>query len=329
MSGAMSGAMSGGGAGDNRPMSQTTIIATRESRLALWQAEHVRALLVQRFAIEVELLGMTTQGDRILDRALSKIGGKGLFVKELETALEDGRAHLAVHSLKDVPMDLPAGFVLAAVLEREDPRDAFVSNRHAALDELPQGAVVGTSSLRREAQLRDRKPTLRVKLLRGNVNTRVQKLDEGQYDAMVLAAAGLNRLEQGHRVSALLDPAEFLPAVGQGALALECPSARTDVIEWLQPLVHRPTLLAITAERAFSRALSGSCHTPIGGFATFREDGLWLRGLIASRDGTDILRGERTARIDPETGETSDAETLGRALADEFLARGASRFIAA
>ena len=225
-------------------------------------------------------------------------------------------------------MQLAAPFALSAVMVREDPRDAFVSTRHASLEAMPAGAVVGTSSLRREAQLRERKPTLRVKLLRGNVNTRVQKLDEGQYDAMILAAAGLNRLEQGHRASALLDPAEFLPAVGQGALALECPVGRTDVIEWLKPLIHPPTLLAISAERAFSHALSGSCHTPIGGYATFRDDGLWLRGLIASRDGTDILRGERTARIDPETGKASDAEALGRELADEFLARGAKRFIA-
>lgn len=306
------------------------VIATRESALALWQAEHVRTRLGALYPqTHVELLGMTTQGDRVLDRPLAAIGGKGLFIQEIETAMLEGRADFAVHSLKDMPMEMAPGFTIAAVPVREDPRDALVCNAWPSIDALPDGAVVGTSSLRREAQLRDRKPTLRVKLLRGNVNTRVQKLDEGQYDAMVLAAAGLNRLEQGHRVSALLDPAEFLPAVGQGALALECPSARTDVIEWLQPLVHRPTLLAITAERAFSRALSGSCHTPIGGFATFREDGLWLRGLIASRDGTDILRGERTARIDPETGETSDAETLGRALADEFLARGASRFIAA
>ncbi|MBE7522239.1 MAG: hydroxymethylbilane synthase [Burkholderiales bacterium] len=306
------------------------LVALRKSALSLCHAQYIRDRLLAIYPdCAVTLRGITTQGDRVLDQALAAIGGKGLFIQEIETAMLEGRADFAVHSLKDMPMEMAPGFTIAAVPVREDPRDALVCNAWPSIDALPDGAVVGTSSLRREAQLRDRKPTLRVKLLRGNVNTRVQKLDEGQYDAMVLAAAGLNRLEQGHRVSALLDPAEFLPAVGQGALALECPSARTDVIEWLQPLVHRPTLLAITAERAFSRALSGSCHTPIGGFATFREDGLWLRGLIASRDGTDILRGERTARIDPETGETSDAETLGRALADEFLARGASRFIAA
>jgi len=297
--------------------------------LSLCHAQYIRDRLLAIYPdCDVMLRGITTQGDRVLDQPLAEIGGKGLFIQEIETAMLEGRADFAVHSLKDMPMEMAPGFTIAAVPIREDPRDALVCNAWPSIDALPDGAVVGTSSLRREAQLRERKPTLRVKLLRGNVNTRVQKLDEGQYDAMILAAAGLNRLEQGHRASALLDPAEFLPAVGQGALALECPVGRTDVIEWLKPLIHPPTLLAISAERAFSHALSGSCHTPIGGYATFRDDGLWLRGLIASRDGTDILRGERTARIDPETGKASDAEALGRELADEFLARGAKRFIA-
>lgn len=275
------------------------------------------------------LRGITTQGDRVLDQSLADIGGKGLFIQEIETAMLEGRADFAVHSLKDMPMEMAPGFTIAAVPVREDPRDALVCNLYSSLDALPDRAVVGTSSLRREAQLRERRPNLKVKLLRGNVNTRIMKLDEGQYDAMILAAAGLNRLEQGHRASALLDPEVFLPAVGQGALALECPIARSDVIEWLAPLVHRPTLLAITAERAFSRALSGSCHTPIAGYATFRDGELWLRGLIASRDGTDVLRGERSTKLDAERGIETDAEALGQALADEFLTRGARRFMTA
>ncbi|NWG73495.1 MAG: hydroxymethylbilane synthase, partial [Rubrivivax sp.] len=202
-------------------MSDTLIIATRESRLALWQAHHVRDLLRERFGLTVELLGMTTRGDQILDVTLSKVGGKGLFVKELETALEDGRAHLAVHSLKDVPMQLPAGFALAAVLEREDPRDAFVSSRYASLDELPEGAVVGTSSLRREVQLRALRPDLAIEPLRGNLDTRLRKLDEGQYDAIVLAAAGLKRLGLAQRIAGLFETDVMLPCAGQGALGLE------------------------------------------------------------------------------------------------------------
>lgn len=306
------------------------LVALRKSALSLCHAQYIRDRLLAIYPeCDVMLRGITTQGDRVLDQPLAEIGGKGLFIQEIETAMLEGRADFAVHSLKDMPMEMAPGFTIAAVPIREDPRDALVCNAWASIDALPDGAVVGTSSLRREAQLRERRPTLKVKLLRGNVNTRVKKLDEGQYDAMILAAAGLNRLEQGHRASALLDPGVFLPAVGQGALALECPIARTDVIEWLKPLIHHPTLLAITAERAFSHALSGSCHTPIGGYATFRGGELWLRGLIASRDGTDILRGERTAAIDPESGPMAQAEALGRALADEFLARGAQRFISA
>lgn len=305
-------------------------VALRKSALSLCHAQYIRDRLLAIYPeCDVMLRGITTQGDRVLDQPLADIGGKGLFIQEIETAMLEGRADFAVHSLKDMPMEMAPGFTIAAVPIREDPRDALVCNLYPSLDALPDGAVVGTSSLRREAQLRERKPGLKVKLLRGNVNTRVKKLDEGQYDAMILAAAGLNRLEQGHRASALLDPAEFLPAVGQGALALECPIERTDVIGWLAPLVHRPTLLAITAERAFSRALSGSCHTPIGGYAMFRDSELWLRGLIASRDGTDILRGERSVRLDPERGAEADAEVLGHTLAEEFLSRGAARFIAA
>ena len=222
-------------------MPDTLIIATRESRLAVWQAEHVRELLQRRFGLTVELLGMTTRGDQILDRALSKVGGKGLFVKELETALEEGRAHLAVHSLKDVPMELPPGFVLGAVLEREDPRDAFVSPRHRTLDDLPQGACVGTSSLRRAAQLLALRPDLRIEPLRGNLDTRLRKLDEGQFDAIVLAAAGLKRLGLEARIASLFDTARMTPAAGQGALGIEMRADAAEVGRRLSALVHRPT----------------------------------------------------------------------------------------
>ena len=299
-------------------------IATRQSTLAMWQAEHVRDRLAARYpSATIELVGLTTQGDRLVDRPLSAIGGKGLFIKELETAMTDARADLAVHSLKDVPMDLPPGFVLAAICAREDPRDAFVSEHHASLSEMPEGAVVGTSSLRREAQLRERHPKLRIEALRGNVNTRLRKLDEGKYDAIVLAAAGLKRLGLATRIRAFLDPEESLPAPGQGALAFECLVDRPDVIAALAPLADRGTTLATTAERAFSRALSGSCHTPLAAHAEWEEDRLWLRGLIASRDGSDVMRGESEGEVDS----LEAAEALGQALADDFIAQGARRFI--
>lgn len=298
-------------------------IASRESALAMWQAEHVRARLEALHpGTTVELLGLTTQGDRIIDLPLSAVGGKGLFIKELETALRDGRADLAVHSLKDVPMDLPEGFVLGAITAREDPRDALVANEHDTLDALPEHAVVGTSSLRREAQLRERHPRLRIESLRGNVNTRLRKLDDGGYTAIVLAAAGLKRLGLGLRIRALLDPDESLPAPGQGALAIECRSDRPDVIAALKPLVDPATTLATAAERAFSRALGGSCQMPLAGYAEWEEGRLWLRGLIASRDGRDVLRGE----VESAVSEVADAEDLGRVLADDFLSRGAHRF---
>ena len=301
-------------------------IATRESALALWQAEHVRSRLTSRYrGTGVELLGVTTQGDRIVDRPLASIGGKGLFIKELENALRDGRADIAVHSLKDVPMDLPDGFVLAAISAREDPRDAFVSARFAALSSLPEGAVVGTSSLRREAQLRERQPSLRIEPLRGNVQTRLAKLDEGRYDAVVLAAAGLKRLGLGTRIRALLDPDESLPAPGQGALAIECRADRADLLQALAPLADRGTTLATAAERAFSRALGGSCQTPLAAYAEWEEGRLWLRGLLASRDGREVLRGERESPV----GDVDDACALGTALADDFLRRGAHRLAAA
>jgi hydroxymethylbilane synthase len=305
-------------------------IALRKSALSLCHAQYIRDHLVALYpGCEIVLRGITTQGDRILDQPLADIGGKGLFIQEIETAMLEGRADFAVHSLKDMPMEMAEGFTIAAVPVREDPRDALVCNLWKSIEALPAGAVVGTSSLRREAQLRERNPGVAVRMLRGNVNTRVRKLDEGKYDAMILAVAGLNRLEQGHRIAASLEPDQFLPAVGQGALALECVSARADIIAALAPLVHRPTLLAVTAERAFSRALSGSCHTPLAGYATFRDGELWLRGLIANREGTDVLRGERTAPLDADHGDLAVADALGRALADEFKARGAERFLAA
>jgi len=297
-------------------------IATRESALALWQAEHIRARLSALHRhVTVELLGVTTQGDRVVDRPLAAIGGKGLFIKELEVAMLEGRAELAVHSLKDVPMDVTDGFTLAAITAREDPRDAFVSQRYASLAELPEGAIVGTSSLRREAQLRERYPALAVEPLRGNVNTRLRKLDEGRYDAVVLAAAGLKRLGLATRIRALLDPDESLPAPGQGALALECRADRADVAQLLSALADEGTTLATTAERSFSRALSGSCHTPLAAYAEWEEGRLWLRGLVASRDGREVIRGEMEADV----VEADDAAALGQALADDFLARGAAR----
>jgi hydroxymethylbilane synthase len=301
-------------------------IATRESVLAMWQAEHVRARLTALHpSCTVDLLGVTTQGDRVLDRPLADIGGKGLFIKELEQAMAEGRADLAVHSLKDVPMDLPDGFTLAAICEREDPRDAFVSNRYLDLAGLPGAARVGTSSLRREAQLRERDPLLSILPLRGNVNTRLRKLDEGRYDAIILAAAGLKRLGLGARIASLLDPEDSLPAVGQGALALECRADRHDVITALIPLADRDTTLATTAERTFSRALGGSCHTPLAAHAVARHGELWLRGLLASRDGAKVMRGDRSAAVH----DLRAADGLGHALADDFLARGAARLVGA
>jgi len=296
------------------------VIATRRSALALWQAEHVRERLRALYpASTVELLGLTTQGDRTLDQPLAEIGGKGLFIKELEQAMADGRADLAAHSLKDVPMEMPPGFVLAAIMAREDPRDAFVSPRYRSLAELPDASSVGTSSLRREAQLRERYPRLRVEPLRGNVNTRLHRLDQGNHAAVVLAAAGLKRLGFADRIGAILDPAESLPAIGQGALALECRADRRDVIAALAALADGATMLATTAERAFGRALAGDCRTPLAAYAEERDGELWLRALIASRDGRQVLRGERVARC----SDAAAARALGEALGAEFIARGA------
>jgi hydroxymethylbilane synthase len=299
------------------------VIASRESALAMWQAEHIRDRLRALYPeTEVSILGMTTQGDQILDVTLSKIGGKGLFVKELETALEDGRADLAVHSLKDVPMQLPAGFVLAAIGEREDPHDAFVSNNFETLAELPGGSVVGTSSLRRESQLRERFPHLKIEPLRGNVQTRLRKLDEGRYAAIILAAAGLKRLGLGGRIRGIISSADSLPAVGQGALGIECRSDRADVIAALQPLHHPQTAACVLAERALSRRLGGSCQVPLGGFAEFRDGKLHMRGFVATPDGTRMLRAEHS-------GSADQPEALGDAVAGDLLAQGAGEILAA
>ena len=302
-------------------------IATRESRLALWQARHVQALLADRFGIEVELLGMTTRGDQILDRALSKVGGKGLFVKELEVALEEGRADLAVHSLKDVPMDLPEGFALAAVLEREDPRDAFVSPRHASLDALPQGACVGTSSLRRVVQIAARRPDLRIEPLRGNLDTRLRKLDDGEYDAIVLAAAGLMRLGLAERIRARFDAAQMLPAAGQGALGIEVRSSDTALRAALGTLVDRPAWLAVHAERAVSRGLGGSCSVPLAAHATW--DGATLRLDAALGDAKAPTRTLLQARVQGAVTDTAAAEALGTAAVDLLRRQGAADYLAA
>jgi hydroxymethylbilane synthase len=259
-------------------------IATRESRLALWQAEHVKALLEQQ-GHQVTLLGMTTQGDQILDRSLSKVGGKGLFVKELEQALEQGRADLAVHSLKDVPMELPPGFTLACVMEREDPRDAWVSNKFASLLDLPDGAVVGTSSLRRMALVRALRPDLRIEALRGNLDTRLRKLDDGLYDGIVLAAAGLKRLGLTERIRSVFEPAHMLPAAGQGALGIEVRTGRDDVIAALTPLMHHATWLAVSAERAVSRVMGGSCSMPLAAHAVFTGNSLHIDAAWGDPEG--------------------------------------------
>ncbi|MEQ6437633.1 hydroxymethylbilane synthase [Comamonas sp. w2-DMI] len=295
------------------------VIATRESQLALWQAEHVQALLRGR-GHQVELLGMTTKGDQILDRALSKVGGKGLFVKELEVALEEGRADMAVHSLKDVPMELPEGFVLACVMTREDPRDAFVSNRYATLQDLPQGAVVGTSSLRRQALLQALRPDLKIEPLRGNVNTRLRKLDEGRYDAIVLAAAGLMRLGLADRIRTKFEPAQMLPAAGQGALGIEVRSSRQDIIDALAPLADQATWLTVTAERAVSRSMGGSCSMPLAAFGRFEGETLHLDAAWGDPEGKlSMVRVQDSAVVK----DFAAANALGERLAAQLQAAGA------
>ncbi len=299
------------------------VIATRESRLALWQAEHVKARLEALYpACRVELLGMTTRGDQILDRPLAKVGGKGLFVKELENALFDRSADIAVHSMKDVPMVLPQGFALIATGEREVPLDAFVSNKYASLDDMPPGAVVGTSSLRHEAQIHAQYPYLAVASLRGNLDTRLRKLDSGEYDAIILAAAGLTRLGLASRIRATIAAEKSLPAAGQGALGIEALADRSDVAAWLAPLNHPVTEACVRAERAVSRALAGSCEVPLGAYAVADGGQLHLRGFVAMPDGTKIVRAEHR-------GPLSDPETLGLALAEDLRAQGAEAILAA
>ena len=307
------------------PLSIT--IATRESRLAMWQAEHVRALLQARLGAEVTLLGMTTRGDQILDRTLSKVGGKGLFVKELEAALEEGRANLAVHSLKDVPMELPPGFVLGAVLERADPRDAFVSNLHADLQALPQGARVGTSSLRREVQLKALRPDLVIEPLRGNLDTRLRKLDAGHHDAIVLAAAGLERLGLSARIRAIFDPAQMVPSAGQGALGLEVREDAAALREALAGLVHRPTWLAVQAEREVSRALGGSCSMPLAAHAHWQGDTLQLDAVLGHAEvaARPLLR----AGVRAAVADDAAACALGREAVAALRAQGAAAYLPA
>ena len=301
----------------------TLTIASRESALAMWQAKYIQQELRQLYPeLDVHILGMTTQGDQILDTTLSKIGGKGLFVKELEQAMAEGRADIAVHSMKDVPMTLPAGFCLAAIGEREDPRDAFVSNQFKNLEALPPGSIVGTSSLRRQSQLLARLPHLEITMLRGNVGTRLKKLDDGQYSAIILAAAGLKRLGLGGRITALIEPEHSLPAVGQGALGIECRSDRQDLIDLVQPLNHPDTAHCVRAERAMSRALAGSCQVPLGGFATLSEETLTLRGFVASPDGRQMIAHQ-------VQGIRAQDEALGLQLAEHLLAQGAGDILAA
>jgi hydroxymethylbilane synthase len=300
------------------------VIATRKSPLAVWQAGHVAGRIrALHPAMDIDLLGMTTEGDRRLDSSLARIGGKGLFVKELEQALEACRADIAVHSMKDVPMQLPAGLVIAAITVREDPRDAFVSTRFASLRELPEGSRVGTSSLRRESQLRARYPRLDVSPLRGNVHTRLRKLDEGQFDAVILAAAGLKRLGLAARITSLLEPEESLPAVGQGALGIECRVDREDLLALLAQLDDPATRRCVEAERALSRALAGSCNVPLGGYATCDGGQLRLRGFVAAPDGSRLVHDE----VHSSEGEAP--EELGRRLAQLLVGQGAAEILAA
>ena len=297
----------------------TLTIATRESRLALWQAHHVQALLAER-GLDVHLLGMTTQGDQILDRSLSKVGGKGLFVKELEVALERGDADLAVHSLKDVPMDLPDGFHLGCVMEREDPRDAWVSSQYATLQDLPHGATVGTSSLRRTVLLRALRPDLNIEPLRGNLDTRLRKLDEGLYAGIVLAAAGLKRLGLEERIRHIFEISDMLPAAGQGALGIEIKSGRQDVQEVLNDLSHQTTWLAVAAERAVSRAMGGSCSMPLAAHATVQGEYLTLLAAWGDLEpGGPLIRAQMTA----EVADLKAAEDLGLRVAQKLIEAGA------
>jgi len=304
-------------------MSADIVIATRESPLALWQAHFVRdTLQAEHPGLKVKLLGMTSRGDQVLDVPLAKVGGKGLFVKELETALLDERAHIAVHSMKDVPMDFPEGLELGVICEREEPSDAFVSNRFENLDSLPHGAIVGTSSLRRECQLRERRPDLEVRFLRGNVNTRLRKLDDGEYEAIILASAGLLRLGMAQRIRNVIPVSQSLPAGGQGAVGIELRTGDTRTRELLEPLHHSATAERVLAERALNRHLNGGCEVPIAAFAEHVEnDELWLRGLVGRPDGSSILRAEAC-------GSRSEPQELGMQVAEMLLGDGAAAILA-
>ncbi|WP_378009054.1 hydroxymethylbilane synthase [Aeromonas hydrophila] len=301
---------------------RTLKIATRKSPLALWQANFVKDRLEALYPeLQVELVPMSTQGDKILDTPLAKVGGKGLFVKELETAMLEGRADIAVHSMKDVPVEFPEGLGLHTICEREDPRDAFVSNHFGQIDELPQGAVVGTSSLRRQCQLRAARPDLVIRDLRGNVNTRLAKLDAGEYDAIILAAAGLKRLEMAHRITAFIEPEQSLPANGQGAVGIECRLDDHELHALLAPLEHPETRIRVLTERAMNRALQGGCQVPIGAYALVQGEEVWLRGLVGSPDGSRVIR-------DEIRGPLADGEALGHTLAQRLLADGADVILA-
>ncbi len=299
----------------------TLVIATRKSALAMWQAEHIKARLEALHpGLEVSLLGMTSKGDKILDVPLAKVGGKGLFVKELEQALLAGEADIAVHSMKDVPMEFPEGLFLPVICEREDPTDAFVSNQFSSLDDLPQGATVGTSSLRRQCQLKAFRPDLRIEFLRGNVNTRLQKLDDGEYDAIILASSGLKRLGFHDRIKAAIPDTLSLPAVGQGALGIEARTGDERVLALIAPLIHEETLLHVTAERAMNTRLKGGCQVPIGGFAVSEGDHIYLRALVGDPDGSTLLRAEGRAL-------KAEGAALGVRVAEDLLAQGADAIL--
>ncbi len=298
-------------------MSQVIRIATRKSPLAMWQAEHVAAALKAAHpGLQVEIHGMSTQGDKILDTPLAKIGGKGLFIKELEQGILDGHADIAVHSMKDVPVELPEGLHLAVIMSREDPRDAFVSNQFRSFEALPEGACVGTSSLRRQSQLAEQRPDLVIKSLRGNVNTRLAKLDAGEYDAIILAAAGLIRLGFESRITAFIGPEQSLPAIGQGAVGIECRVDDESVNRLIAPLHHDETAACVRAERAMNARLNGGCQVPIAGYAMLESGHLWLRGLVGEPDGSHIIRGE-------VEGTPEEAESMGMGLAERLLEWGA------
>ncbi len=302
-------------------VNKTIRIATRQSPLALWQAEHVAARLQQAFpGLKTELVKMVTRGDKLLDAPLAKVGGKGLFVKELEQGMLEGTADIAVHSMKDVPVEFPEGLHLAVILDREDPTDAFVSNRYRNLAELPADARIGTSSLRRQCQIKEQFPAAEILSLRGNVNTRLAKLDAGEYDAIILASAGLKRLGMGERITAILSPEESLPAMGQGAIGIECRINDAEIHEYLQVLHDEETSIRVSAERAMNARLNGGCQVPIAGFAEIRGGRLFLRGLVGSPDGSVLYRAEAESPLD-------QAEQLGQQIADALLSQGADRIL--